>query len=250
MGLCSARGCGPQRPLSTSKLIAELTAEHRRLDDQLEQLERRSLTPAEQTEITRLKTETPDQGPDRPPPVSAVQFGHGRDLARSRNHRGETRRCGPSACARSLRTFWHQGTSVTHARLRQALLRWLDVLPDGRNIVRLDAKRYAYVDVEDAHLRARSAHWSGDRCFILWDDDSESELDYASLRDHRVRPLARLNDSKQVDEATRDELYRAVLACAERVSVHVFPPGVIDRDGLHKSNLRGLREALWACSFP
>src|SRR5207253_10340232 len=72
-------------------------------------------------------------------------------------------------------------------------------------------------------------------------------LDYAALRDHRVRPLARLNDSKQVDEATRDELYRAVLSCAERVSVHVFPPGVIDRDGLHKSNLRGLREALWAC---
>jgi ribonuclease HII len=72
-------------------------------------------------------------------------------------------------------------------------------------------------------------------------------LDYESLRDHRVRPLARLNDSKQVDEATRDELYRAVLSCAERVSVRVFPPGVIDRDGLHKSNLRGLREALWAC---
>jgi ribonuclease HII len=72
-------------------------------------------------------------------------------------------------------------------------------------------------------------------------------LDYDALRDHRVRPLARLNDSKQVDEATRDELYRAVLACAERVSVHVFPAAVIDRDGLHKSNLRGLREALWAC---
>ncbi len=72
-------------------------------------------------------------------------------------------------------------------------------------------------------------------------------LDYETLRDHRVRPLALLNDSKQVDKDTRDELYRAVLACAERVSVHVFPPGVIDRDGLHKSNLRGLREALWAC---
>ena len=38
-----------------------------------------------------------------------------------------------------------------------------------------------------------------------------------------------------------------MLACAERVSVHVFPPAVIDRDGLHKCNLRGLREALWAC---
>jgi ribonuclease HII len=72
-------------------------------------------------------------------------------------------------------------------------------------------------------------------------------LDYACLRDHRVRPLALLNDSKQVDPQTREELYRAVLGCAERVSVHVFPPAVIDRDGLHRSNLAGLRAALWAC---
>jgi ribonuclease HII len=72
-------------------------------------------------------------------------------------------------------------------------------------------------------------------------------LDYACLRDHRVRPLALLNDSKQVDADTRDELYRAVVACAERISVRVFPAAVIDRDGLHKCNLRGLREALWAC---
>jgi ribonuclease HII len=72
-------------------------------------------------------------------------------------------------------------------------------------------------------------------------------LDYGCLRDHRVRPLALLNDSKQVEPATREELYRAVLRCAEKISVHVFPPGVIDRDGLHRSNLRGLRAALWAC---
>jgi ribonuclease HII len=72
-------------------------------------------------------------------------------------------------------------------------------------------------------------------------------LDYDCLRDHRVRPLALLNDSKQVNEAVRDELYRAVLSCAERVSVHVYPPGVIDRDGLHTCNLKGLRAALWAC---
>src|SRR5439155_16557503 len=39
----------------------------------------------------------------------------------------------------------------------------------------------------------------------------------------------------------------AVLSCAERVSVHVYPPAVIDREGLHKSNLRGLRAALAAC---
>ena len=72
-------------------------------------------------------------------------------------------------------------------------------------------------------------------------------LDLECVRDHRARPLGLLNDSKQVDRETREELYRAVLACAERVSVHVFPPAVIDRDGLHRSNLRGLREALWAC---
>jgi ribonuclease HII len=72
-------------------------------------------------------------------------------------------------------------------------------------------------------------------------------LDLDRLRDHRVRPLAFLNDSKQCGPERREELYRAVVAAAERVSVHVFPPGVIDRDGLHKSNLSGLRKALWAC---
>ena len=79
-------------------------------------------------------------------------------------------------------TFWHEGTTVTHPRLRQALLRWLDVRDDGKDIVKLDDKRYAYVEVEDAHLRAKSARWDGDRCFVLWDDDRELELEYASLR--------------------------------------------------------------------
>ena len=80
-------------------------------------------------------------------------------------------------------TFWQEGAAVTHARLRQALLRWLDVRPeDGRDIVKLDDKRYAYVEVEDAHLRAKAARWDGDRCLVLWDDDQETELDYGSLR--------------------------------------------------------------------
>jgi ribonuclease HII len=69
-------------------------------------------------------------------------------------------------------------------------------------------------------------------------------FDYERLRDHRVRPLGPLNDSKQVDPARREELFRAVAACATRVAVRVIPPAVIDRDGLHRSNLRGLREAL------
>lgn len=79
-------------------------------------------------------------------------------------------------------TFWHGGDKVTHPRLRQALLRWLDVRDDGRDIVRFDERRYAYVDIDDAHLRASSARWDGDRCYVLWDDDIERELDYGSLR--------------------------------------------------------------------
>jgi hypothetical protein len=91
-------------------------------------------------------------------------------------------------------TFWHQGTTVTHPRLRQALLRWLDVRDDGRDIVRLDDKRYAYVEVEDAHLRALSARWDGDRCTVTWDDDQDEELAYDSLRqgdDHALYARAR-----------------------------------------------------------
>jgi len=69
-------------------------------------------------------------------------------------------------------------------------------------------------------------------------------LDYASLREHRVRPLAFLNDSKQLDLARREELFRAVVGCAARIAVRVVSPGQIDRAGLHTSNLAGLRAVL------
>jgi ribonuclease HII len=75
-------------------------------------------------------------------------------------------------------------------------------------------------------------------------------LDYGCLREHRVRPLADLNDSKQVAGEERERLFRAILGCADRVVVHVVPPVVIDRDGLHSSNLAGLRAALHALSPP
>ena len=69
-------------------------------------------------------------------------------------------------------------------------------------------------------------------------------LDLACLRNHRVRPLAQLNDSKQVEPEEREELFRSVVACAERISVRIVPPGEIDRFGLHRSNLLGLRSVL------
>ena len=75
-------------------------------------------------------------------------------------------------------------------------------------------------------------------------------LDYECLREHRVRPIADLNDSKQLSHPDRERLFRAVLGCAERVTVHVVPPWKIDREGLHRSNLAGLRAALHALSPP
>ena len=69
-------------------------------------------------------------------------------------------------------------------------------------------------------------------------------LDYGALRGARVRPLALLNDSKQVSPAERERLWLAVVGCAARVSVRVIPPAQIDRAGLHRSNLRGLRDVL------
>jgi ribonuclease HII len=69
-------------------------------------------------------------------------------------------------------------------------------------------------------------------------------LDYLALRGHRVRPLADLNDSKQVAPEDRERLFHAVVGCASAVSVRVIPAGVIDREGLHRSNLAGLRAVL------
>lgn len=78
--------------------------------------------------------------------------------------------------------LWHQGSEVSHPRLRQAVLRWLDVRDDGRDIVRLDDVRYAYIDVAEDHLRVLGTHWDGDRLMLALDDGATEELDYASLR--------------------------------------------------------------------
>jgi ribonuclease HII len=75
-------------------------------------------------------------------------------------------------------------------------------------------------------------------------------LDYAALRDHRVRPLTYLNDSKQCSEQRREELFHAVFGCAAKVAVRVIPATEIDRNGLHRSNLAGLRAMLEALSPP
>ena len=69
-------------------------------------------------------------------------------------------------------------------------------------------------------------------------------FDYEELRGSRVRPLAMLNDSKQVSVEERETLFEAVAVCASAISVRVVPVGAIDRNGLHRSNLAGLRAVL------
>jgi ribonuclease HII len=69
-------------------------------------------------------------------------------------------------------------------------------------------------------------------------------FDYAALRGSRVRSLAKLNDSKQVSVQDREELFEAVGASASAISIRIVPVGAIDRNGLHRSNLAGLRAVL------
>jgi ribonuclease HII len=69
-------------------------------------------------------------------------------------------------------------------------------------------------------------------------------FDYDELRGSRVRPLSTLNDSKQVSVEDREALFEAVASCASAISVRVVPVGKIDRNGLHRSNLAGLRAVL------
>jgi hypothetical protein len=85
--------------------------------------------------------------------------------------------------------FWHEGEPVEHQGLRQALFRWLDRLPPevegGRYILRLDAQRFAYVDVEDTPLVATSLRWdrtaAGEQALLGLTDGSEVPLDPATL---------------------------------------------------------------------
>jgi len=69
-------------------------------------------------------------------------------------------------------------------------------------------------------------------------------LDYETLRGAKVRPLARLNDSKQVGHEEREELFHAVVGCAAQISVRAISAAEIDRAGLHRSNLAALRAVL------
>jgi ribonuclease HII len=75
-------------------------------------------------------------------------------------------------------------------------------------------------------------------------------LDYDVVRGPFAARLSDLNDSKQLDFAARERVFRQILRCATRVVVEVIPSGEIDRSGLHASNLEALGRALRALAPP
>jgi hypothetical protein len=81
--------------------------------------------------------------------------------------------------------FVHEGAEVRHEGLRRALFRWLDAEPDGRVVLRLDERRFAYVDVDDTPLVARAARLEGagetERVLLALSDGSEEALDPGTL---------------------------------------------------------------------
>ncbi|MES1207212.1 MAG: hypothetical protein ABUS79_14845 [Pseudomonadota bacterium] len=80
--------------------------------------------------------------------------------------------------------FIHEGGEVTHEGFKRALFRWLDRLPppDGRYVLRLDERRFAYLDVDDTPLVARAARI--DDAGTIWlalSDGTDEQLDPHAL---------------------------------------------------------------------
>ncbi|HVV16949.1 MAG TPA: hypothetical protein VHH90_07070 [Polyangia bacterium] len=80
--------------------------------------------------------------------------------------------------------FIHEGAEVTHEGFKRALFRWLDRLPppDGRHVLRLDERRFAYLDVDDTPLVARAARVDGaGAIWLALSDGTEERLDPHTL---------------------------------------------------------------------
>ncbi len=78
--------------------------------------------------------------------------------------------------------FWHDGQEVTHHGMREAFFRWLDRNADGRYVLRLDEKRFVYLDVDEAPFLIRSLRWQDDRALAVLSDGSEEALDLSTVR--------------------------------------------------------------------
>ena len=94
--------------------------------------------------------------------------------------------------------FMHEGAEVTHPGLRAALYRWLDRDAEGRYILRLDATRFVWLEVDDAPFVVRSLRFEDDRAYALLSDRTEAPLDLATLHygSDGVSVYARVRDGR------------------------------------------------------
>ena len=69
-------------------------------------------------------------------------------------------------------------------------------------------------------------------------------LDYAALDEAGREALSGLDDSKRLTRERREALYHHIVRLSRQVVVVLLSPATIDRDGLHRCNLRALRRCL------
>jgi len=92
--------------------------------------------------------------------------------------------------------FWHEGEVITHRGLVAALWRWLDRNPDGRYVLRLDERRFVYLDVDDAPYVVRSLRWEEGRPIALLSDGSEEPIDPDAITLRGDVPYARVKGGR------------------------------------------------------
>jgi hypothetical protein len=102
--------------------------------------------------------------------------------------------------------FWHEGQEVTHHGLRAAFWRWLNRNPDGRWVLRLDERRFVYLDVDDAPYVVRSARWEGDRAIGRLSDDRELPLDLSTLHERNNQRYLDVNFEARLSTAAWNTL--------------------------------------------
>ena len=128
-------------------------------------------------------------------------------------------------------TFWHEGNPVTHEGLKAALFRWLDVLPDGRTVLRLDDARYANVDVADCDALAESLRILGARRMIVAHTVHERITPRCGDRVWAIDVgMSRAYGGRvQVLEITNDSVLRVITPEPARTGSSKSPPGSADR---------------------
>lgn len=64
------------------------------------------------------------------------------------------------------------------------------------------------------------------------------------LRDPFAPELAKIRDSKEISEGTREDLFDVVVNAAESISIIEIPSLLVDERGVHAANIDGMRRAV------